>query len=147
MIETNFFDEIKGVGKLAKSGMLHHIEINVSDLKKSAEFWGWFLRKFGYSEFQRWDQGMSWRLDDTYLVFVQVEDRFKDVPYHRRRAGLNHLAFYADSRAAVDSLTEELRTKGIKILYQDAHPYAGGPGHYAVYFEDPERMKVEVVAP
>jgi hypothetical protein len=27
------------------------------------------------------------------------------------------------------------------------HPYAGGTDHYAVYFEDPDRIKVEVVAP
>ncbi len=27
------------------------------------------------------------------------------------------------------------------------HPYAGGDDHYAVYFEDPERIKVELVAP
>jgi hypothetical protein len=34
----------------------------------------------------------------------------------------------------------------VKILYEDRHPYAGGPDHYAVFFEDPMRMKAEVVA-
>ncbi|MCF7624758.1 hypothetical protein L3139_24030 [[Brevibacterium] frigoritolerans] len=33
------------------------------------------------------------------------------------------------------------------ILYADKHPFAGGKDHYAVYFEDPDRMKVELVAP
>jgi hypothetical protein len=26
-------------------------------------------------------------------------------------------------------------------------PFAGGASHYAVFFEDPDRIKVEVVAP
>lgn len=30
--------------------------------------------------------------------------------------------------------------------YEDRHPYAGGPDYYAVFFEDPDRMKVEIVA-
>lgn len=47
----------------------------------------------------------------------------------------------------VDELTEELRARGRPILYEDDHPYAGGENHYAVYFECPERIKVEVVAP
>lgn len=70
-----------------------------------------------------------------------------DVPYHRCKAELNHLAFHADSREQVDKITEQLKAKKIKILYEDRHPYAGGKGYYAVYFEDPDRMKVELVAP
>jgi len=36
--------------------------------------------------------------------------------------------------------------KGIKILYQNKHPYAGGENYYAVFFEDPDKIKVEIVA-
>ena len=132
---------------MSKKGVLHHIEMYVSNLEKSTEFWGWFLSELGYELFQEWDQGKSYKLDDTYLVFVQVEEKHLDVPYHRSKAGLNHLAFHAESREQVDSMTEQLRTKKINILYEDRHPYAGGKGYYAVYFEDPERMKVELVAP
>ncbi|SFU29844.1 Protein N-acetyltransferase, RimJ/RimL family [Alicyclobacillus macrosporangiidus] len=129
------------------SGSLHHIEINVSDLRRSAEFWGWFLSLLGYEPYQEWHSGRSWRLGDTYLVFVQAEPRYHHPPYHRRRVGLNHLAFHAASRAQVDKITQLLRQRGVSILYEDRHPYAGGPDHYAVFFEDPDRIKVEVVAP
>lgn len=81
------------------------------------------------------------------MVFVQTEERFLDVPYHRSRVGLNHLAFYAESREHVDNITRKLKEKGIKILYEDRHPFAGGKEHYAVFFEDPDRIKVELVAP
>ena len=61
--------------------------------------------------------------------------------------GLNHVAFHADSRKIVDEFhSKYLRPKGISILY-------GGPrerteyskGYYSVYFEDPDRIKLELV--
>lgn len=128
-------------------GLIHHIEIYVSDLKKTINFWGWFLEELGYTSFQSWENGQSWKVNDTYIVFVQAEDRFLDIPYHRCRVGLNHLAFKASSRQHVDEMTERLIEKGIKILYPENHPFAGGDKHYAVYFEDPDRIKVELVAP
>jgi catechol 2,3-dioxygenase-like lactoylglutathione lyase family enzyme len=70
-----------------------------------------------------------------------------DIPYHRSRVGLNHLAFHAESKEQVDWMTDQLKEKGIPILYQDRNPFAGGDSHYAVFFEDPDRIKVELVAP
>ncbi|WP_042149657.1 VOC family protein [Paucisalibacillus sp. EB02] len=128
-------------------GLLHHIEIYVSDIKRTVDFWGWFLEELGYTSFQEWEGGQSWKLHDTYIVFVQADDRFLDIPYHRCRVGLNHLAFHANSRQHVDEMTTKLKEKGINILYQENHPFAGGNNYYAVYFEDPDRIKVELVAP
>ena len=127
-------------------GMLHHIELYVSDLKRSVEFWEWLLEELGYAVYQEWAEGKSWKLGDTYLVFVQTEERFLDVPYHRCRTGLNHLAFHAESREQVDELTRQFSSRGVRILYPETHPYAGGEFHYAVYVEGPDRMKVEIVA-
>jgi catechol 2,3-dioxygenase-like lactoylglutathione lyase family enzyme len=125
--------------------LLHHVEIYVADLKISAEFWGWFLGELGYVKCQEWPEGVSWKFGETYLVFVQAEERFLAVPYHRCRAGLNHLAFHGGSRERVDWFTEQVRARGMTILYPERHPYAGGAGSYALFFEGPERMKVEVV--
>ncbi len=127
-------------------GQLHHIEIYVKDLEVTVEFWGWLLNKLGYQVYQEWEQGISYILGDSYIVFVQVEDKYLDIPYHRCRAGLNHLAFHGGTRADIDTITNELRARKINILYEDRHPFAGGEGYYAVYFEDPDRMKVEIVA-
>ena len=127
--------------------MLHHLEMNVSDLERSIRFWDWFLKELGYEVFQKWERGMSWKHGETYLVFVQAEERFLDVPYHRCRVGLNHLAFHAKSKEQVLEMTKKLKSKGVPILYENRHPYAGGKNHVAVYFEDPDRIKVELVAP
>jgi len=131
--------------KNKNKGLLHHVEIYVSDLKRSADFWGWFLGRMGYEKIAEWGSGQSWELGETYIVFVQTEDKYKDVPYHRRRTGLNHLAFHAESKQQVDELYNELKERGVTVLYEEKHPYAGGKDYYAVFFEDPDRIKVELV--
>lgn len=135
-------------GEVRAEGKLHHVEIYVSDLEKSTQFWSWLLcEHLGYHEFQKWDGGVSYKLGDTYIVFVQTEKRFLETPYHRCRVGLNHLAFQGKSKEHIDELTHELEKRDVTILYKDKHPHAGGPDSYMVFFEDPDRIKVEVVAP
>ncbi|MBF0366234.1 MAG: VOC family protein [Oligoflexia bacterium] len=126
-------------------GQLHHIEIYVSNLSSSIRFWSWFLcEQLGYQEYQRWDQGVSYKANGTYIVFVQTEAKYLTPSYHRCRSGLNHLAFYANSKEQVDKITIAVKERGMTILYQDRHPYAGGSS-YALFFEDPDRIKVELV--
>jgi catechol 2,3-dioxygenase-like lactoylglutathione lyase family enzyme len=63
---------------------------------------------------------------DTYIVLVQTPPEQIGAGYHRRRTGLNHIAFQVESREAVDDLTAQLRERGVTVLYEDRHPYAGG---------------------
>jgi catechol 2,3-dioxygenase-like lactoylglutathione lyase family enzyme len=129
-----------------KRGLLSHVEIYVSDLEASSAFWGWFLTGLGYHLHQSWAEGRSWKMEDTYFVIVQVEEKYKSAAYHRKQVGLNHLAFHAESAEDVDRMTEALKEKGVTLLYTDRHPQAGGNKTHAVYFEDPDRIKVEFVA-
>jgi len=101
----------------------------------------------GYKLQSEWARGFDYILGETYLVFVQTEERFLTPAYHRCRTGLNHLAFHAASREQVDEITLALRKRKAPILYEDRHPFAGGKDYYAVFFEDPDRIKVELVAP
>ena len=126
-------------------GTVSHIEIYVSDLQRSLDFWGWLLTYLGYELYQQWDQGSSWIKDDTYIVLVQTAEKYLEYPYHRCHTGLNHLAFYADSKEEIDDLTKELQRRGITLLYPERHPRAGGDDSYAVFFEDPDRIKLEFV--
>lgn len=130
----------------ADAGPLHHLELYVRDLEVSAEFWGWLLGELGFEPFEEWDEGISWRPRDgsAYMALVQAPDGAADLD--RRSVGLNHVAFRTGDAADVDRLTEQLQERGVRVLYPDRHPYAGGRGHYAVFFEDPDGLKVEVIA-
>jgi len=127
---------------------VNHVEINVSDLDRSVEFWGWLLPQLGFELYQTWPEGRSYRCGDAYLVFVQAEDDFCAEPLHRKRPGLNHIALWATSREQVRNLPTQLRARGILVLYDDRPADAiGAPSEWSVFFEDPDRIKVEVVAP
>lgn len=130
---------------MAERGAVHHLELYVPDLERSLRFWAWLLAELGYELYQEWDEGCSWRRGSTYIAFVQAPPGAPALD--RRGVGLNHVAFWAGSRGEVDDLTERLRQRGVRILYDDRHPHAGGPDHYALFCEDPDGLKVEVVAP
>lgn len=128
--------------------MLHHVELYVSDLEASVAFWTPFMALLGY-EADRWSGGMNYvrGTDDAYFCLLPADPQHLAAGYHRKRVGLNHLAFKAESRAQVDEVANWLKASGHSLLYADKHPYAGGPGYYAVFCEDPDRIKLEVVAP
>lgn len=127
---------------------LHHVEVYVSDLVTSIAFWGWLLPQLGFEPYQEWDEGQSYKCVDTYLVFVQAEPAFLDQPHHRKRPGLNHIALWALSKDQVRQLPERLRERGVRVLYEDrASGEIEAPSEWSVFFEDPDRIKVEVVAP
>jgi catechol 2,3-dioxygenase-like lactoylglutathione lyase family enzyme len=127
--------------------MLHHVELYVSDLERSVAFWTPFMEQLGYAA-DRWSEGMNYVKDgQAYLCFLQADPVHSAAGYHRKRVGLNHLAFTADSRAQVDAMQRWAKAAGHPLLYESDYPYASGPGYYAMYCEDPDRIKVEVVAP
>jgi catechol 2,3-dioxygenase-like lactoylglutathione lyase family enzyme len=124
---------------------VHHVELWVPDLGRAQRSWGWLLPALGYAEYQRWPDGVSWRLGATYVV-VEKSPALADGPHRRRSAGLNHLAFHAGSRSDVDGLVAAAPEHGWALLYADRHPYAGGVEHYAAYLEDADGYEVELVA-
>lgn len=130
--------------------MLHHVELYVSNLEKSIQFWTPFMQKLGY-EAERWSEGMNYfpeaNTDATYLCLLQVSEEHLSAGYHRKRIGLNHLAFKAKSRKQVDELRDWFKEAGHTLLYDDSYPYATAPNYYALFCEDPDRIKLEVVAP
>ncbi|QLG63717.1 VOC family protein [Halorarum salinum] len=127
-----------------RAGGVHHVELYASDLDASVDFWGWLLGELGYGVKNDWDGGRSWIHGPTYVVLVEASD--PEHPFDRGAAGLNHLAFHAASREQVDDLAAGVREReDASVLYEDRHPYAGG--YYALYCEDPEGIKVEVVGP
>lgn len=128
--------------------MLHHVELYVADLGRSTAFWTPFMAFLGYRE-ERWSGGVNYVRGpaDTYFCLLPAPAEHLAAGYHRKRVGLNHLAFTGESRAQVDEITRWLKAQGHAVLYEDRHPFAGGPDYYAVFCEDPDRFKLEVVAP
>jgi len=120
------------------------MDLNVRDLPRSAAFYDEVLGRLGYREVER---GVGWVSigDGTfYITLVQIEERFADRGFHRKGIGVNHLAFPAPSVKAVDEFHAWLVARGVPVLY--GSPLDMGPDqpNYAVFFEDPDRIKLEV---
>ncbi|EMQ2878380.1 VOC family protein [Vibrio navarrensis] len=127
--------------------MLHHVEVYVSNLAVSRDFWTSLLSKIGYKETGYWGEGFTLSNGiDAYLTFIQVADKHASREYHRCGVGLNHLAFKVNSKAAADKLRKYCMDTEISCLYDDRYPFAnGGEDYYALFLEDPDRIKVEFV--
>jgi catechol 2,3-dioxygenase-like lactoylglutathione lyase family enzyme len=61
--------------------------------------------------------------------------------------GLNHISFWVPSKLLVDVFYKEyLLSHSIRALYGAPKRYDEyRQGYYAVYFEDPDRLKLEVM--
>ena len=63
--------------------------------------------------------------------------------HDRYAPGLHHLCFDADSRDEVDRLHGEMVAAGATVLDAPAE-YQYTPGYYAVFFADPDGLKLEL---
>lgn len=127
------------------TGTLHHVELWVPDLQRALVSWQWLLQALGYTVFQDWNAGRSWRLGATYLVLEQ-SPALSAATHDRCRPGLNHLAFHVAGRARLDTLVQQASEHGWTLLFPDRHPYAGGDQHYVAYLENSDGFEVELVA-
>ncbi|MGI5501068.1 VOC family protein [Lentzea sp. CA-135723] len=123
--------------------MLHHVELWVPDLARAEATFGWVLTELGWTEHQRWPAGVSWKHRDTYVVVEQSPAMTG--PHDRMKAGLNHLALHAGSKADVDRLVAKSEANGWKLMFADRHPHAGGPDHYAAFMENADGFEIELV--
>ncbi|MGE0060305.1 MAG: hypothetical protein AB7P33_17550, partial [Dehalococcoidia bacterium] len=86
---------------------------------------------------------------DGSLVFwlMVASPEYRGRGFHRKAPGLNHVAFRVADRGDVDRFTAEfLAPRGIVPMYESPKPMPEyGGGYYAVYFEDPDRIKLEVM--
>lgn len=119
-------------------GKLHHLEFYVNDLKSSLEFWDWFLGSMDYKVIAEFDDGRSYSLGETYLVFVQVQKDYLEVQNNRQAAGLNHLAFHMDTEDDLKDYHSQVQEHGAKVLkLNDFH----------LCFEAPDGIVVELFIP
>lgn len=119
-----------------------HLDLNVSDLGTSTNFYRTLLAPLGYQVGQAGEGWQILRGPGDYVCLVQTEVDYLEPDFHRKRIGVNHIAFQVPSREAFQSYLQMLEQLRVPLLY-------GGPvekdGHVACYFEDPDRLKVEVI--
>ncbi|MBX9243481.1 glyoxalase [Actinotalea ferrariae] len=130
---------------MSRRGQLHHLELWMDDATSADGPWPWLLEQLGYAVTSTWGTGRSWTTGDTYVV-LESGAAHRRGRHDRLRSGMNHVAFRAGTRAELDALIAGAVEHGWSLMFADAHPYAGGPEHYAGYLEDASGFEVELVA-
>jgi len=126
---------------------LEHIGINVSNPKLSFPFYKDLFEYFDYKIIKDNDRCLAVRKKGTPDFWLHAtEEGYIANKFHRKNTGLNHFAFHVSSREEVDKFYNEfLKPRNIKSLYNTPKPFPQyEPDYYAVYFEDPDRIKLEV---
>ena len=128
------------------TGDLSHVDLTITDPERSHAFYDAMLKYLGFVGGQAEDgTAGGWMNPKTgFNIALQIaKPEYEDVRHNRYAPGLHHLAFDADSRETVDGLYELLRGMGAVILDPPGEYYAGG--YYAVFFADPDGLKIECV--
>jgi diadenosine tetraphosphate (Ap4A) HIT family hydrolase/catechol 2,3-dioxygenase-like lactoylglutathione lyase family enzyme len=134
-------------GSLAEGapGCVHHLDLSVTNRARSTPYYDAVLTRMGYHRVADADEGPLWRGEGQELGLQESDERGRAMPHYRFAPGLHHLALRAPSRAAVDWLHGELVQLGIKVLDAPAQYDRYSPGYYAVFFADPDGLKLEYV--
>ncbi len=127
-------------------GRMHHLDLTVRDLGRSKPFYDLVLGFLGYRCLKSTEEIAVWSLalPDGVAEFA-IRRAHRDREHDRYAPGLHHLAWNADSRQDVDRLHQRLVEAGATILDAPAAYPQYGTGYYAVFFSDPDGLKLEVV--
>ncbi|KAF9310428.1 hypothetical protein BG003_008563 [Podila horticola] len=124
---------VASLGPPPLRGSTHHISLSVANMKDSVKFYDFFCRELlGFETLHIMNEHAMW--------------------FRYGATGVHHLAFNLDNRAQVDEAFAKITkfyadNEGVdlgKILDAPAE-YSYMPGYYAVFFTDPDGIKLELV--
>jgi len=128
---------------------VHHVIVTVNDFARSRAFYAALLPRLGY--------GASWEYPDAERPSIgwlgpggsfwikAADSRYARDVFSKDRVGLCEVAFHADDRALVDALAREVPGWGGAILDAPREYPEYAQGYYAVFFTDPNGIKLEAV--
>lgn len=135
-------------GPAIRRGGINHIDLTVKDPAASRAFYEAVLGFMGYKLVDDYPHGFDMDLEGEpfcSIGIVQAKGENADRAHDRYSPGLHHIAWSAASRDDVDALYALLLKIDATILDPPAeYPRYHDP-YYAVFFADPDGVKLEYV--
>jgi catechol 2,3-dioxygenase-like lactoylglutathione lyase family enzyme len=121
-----------------------HLYVTVSDFSRSEAFYDRVMKALG---FRKGDKEIGGEPHAHYFnPHLQYSIRpARGAARHDPYApGLHHVCFQVADKVEVDEAEAALRAIGVEVTA--AREYEYGEGYYAVFFEDPDGIRLEIVA-
>ena len=130
-------------------GTIHHLDLTVRDPWASRSFYAAVLGFMGYREVADHDRGYDYDRvgPDGFcsIGIMKAQGPNAGRAHDRYSPGLHHVAWNAASRKDVDDMHALLLKIGAAVLDAPADYPRYGEGYYAVFFADPDGLKLEYV--
>ena len=108
---------------------------------RSKAFYGKLLGFLGFKLKYEYPEMAGWSNGKTLFWIAAADPRGRRHKYRKGDIGFHHYAFELSSRRDVDQLGAFLEENGMTIVDPPGEYYE--PSYYAVYFADPDGMKLE----
>jgi catechol 2,3-dioxygenase-like lactoylglutathione lyase family enzyme len=128
-------------------GAFHHIDLSVSDVAAARRVYAPMLDFLGYTLVKDRPDGCEWDMQgrEPFGASLGIRTATNGGSHDRYAPGLHHLAWRVESREAVDAAHALLVEHGIAVLDPPAHYPEYSGDYYAVFFADPDGLKLEIV--
>jgi catechol 2,3-dioxygenase-like lactoylglutathione lyase family enzyme len=122
---------------------IDHLAIRVGDFDASRRFYDRLLTFLGFM--REWEFGRTVGWNNGITMWWITEADADAGPHRTGDIGFHHYAFELASKAEVDELGEFLVREGVTVVDPPAAYPSYGEGYYAVFFLDPDGLKLEAM--
>jgi catechol 2,3-dioxygenase-like lactoylglutathione lyase family enzyme len=122
---------------------IDHLVVSVSDFERSKEFYTKVLGALGFKLKHQYSDMAGWSNGKTLFWIAEADAEGKKHPHRKGNIGFHHYAFELSKRADVDEFYEALKKYQVEVPDPPDDYYEGG--YYAVYFLDPDGLRMEAM--
>ncbi len=120
---------------------IDHLVLSVGNFARSKEFYDKLLKFLGFRLKHEYANMAGWSNGKTLFWIAAADAEGRKRKYRKGDIGFHHYAFEMASRDDVDALGAFLEANGMTVVDPPGEYY--GRNYYAVYFTDPDGMKLD----
>ena len=120
---------------------IDHLVLSVGNFARSKDFYRKVLGFLGFKLKHEYPDMAGWSNGKTLFWIAAADAKGRKHKYRKGDIGFHHYAFELSSRKDVDALGAFLVEHGMTVVDPPGEYYE--PSYYAVYFTDPDGMKLE----
>lgn len=128
---------------MARVKGIDHLVIRVGDYARSRHFYDAVLGCMGFKRKYEYGRHAGWSNGKTLFWIGEADAEGKKHKHRAGNIGFHHYAFELARRRDVDDLYAVLKRRKVRVVDPPAEYPAYGKGYYAVYFLDPDGLKLE----